>query len=42
MYSTKLAYDYIRLETLSTMSVLDGTILEFYNVYGEQNVAPVG
>jgi len=29
MYSSKLAYEYIRLQALSNMSVLDGTVLEF-------------
>ena len=38
--SSKFAYEYIRLETLSNMTVLDGTVLEFYNVHGEQNVTP--
>ena len=42
MYSNKLAYDNVRLETLSNMSVLYGTVLEFYNVCGEQNVVPEG
>jgi len=32
----------IKLETLRNTSVLDGTVLEVYNVCGEQNIAPEG
>jgi len=42
MYSSKLAYEYIRLETLSSLIVLDGEVLEFYNVHGKENVSPEG
>jgi len=42
MCSSKLAYEYIRLETLTSLIVLDGKVLEFYNVHGKENVAPEG